>query len=281
MLSLSPAAIAAIALLTFAFPAIATFRWRRALVRLGSPAPWNRLFSDMLVASTYNMLLPTSIGGDVVRALRCSRRLGTAHHAWSSTIFERLIGIVALALLAVPGIMQAPGQVREIGVAIGLVAVLSMILVLFAHAPIRVTARLLASRAPRMAGSGDRIASDLSGPLATVSARVEMMAWSVLYQLAGLGVLVVVVIDWGMPGAAWAVLGAVPLALILTLLPISIAGIGLRESLFVVLLGRFGVSADRALSLALVWLASALVLAAAGAVVMAAEAWAGARGGGT
>jgi hypothetical protein len=42
--------------------------------------------------------------------------------------------------------------------------------------------------------------------------------------------------------------------------------------LFVVLLGQLGVESGRALSLALVWLASALMLALVGAVVMAFEA---------
>jgi len=69
----------------------------------------------------------------------------------------------------------------------------------------------------------------------------------------------------------WAILGAVPLALVITMVPVSIAGLGVRESMFVVLLGEFGVDAGRALSLALVWLASALLLALAGAIVMAVE----------
>jgi len=61
------------------------------------------------------------------------------------------------------------------------------------------------------------------------------------------------------------------LALVLTLLPVSIAGIGVRESLFVVLLGRFGMASDRALSLAVVWLGSALLTAFAGVVVLLIE----------
>jgi hypothetical protein len=217
------------------------------------------------------MLLPTTIGGDVVRAVRCARRIDPGHRAWSSTLFERLVGIVALVLLAVPGLIMAPGQVREIAWAIGVVAVLSVAALLAAHAPFRLGARFLVARAPSVAGAGDRIASDLSGPLARPTVRLEIAAWSLLYQLVGLGVLVVVAFDWGQPRMTWAILGAVPLALVLTMLPVSIAGLGLRESLFVILLGRFGVPADRALALALVWLALALLLAFAGGVVMLSE----------
>ncbi|MBI5532830.1 MAG: flippase-like domain-containing protein [Deltaproteobacteria bacterium] len=269
--ALSVWTVLAIVVLTFLFPVIAALRWKRALGYAGARQAWWPLLVDTLVSCTYNMLLPTQLGGDVVRALRCAKRLPEGHHAWSSMIFERLMGVVALVLLAVPGLLMGPAAVREIGVAVGIIALLSVLLVVFAHTPFRLGARMLVSRAPSIAGAGERIAADLAGPLATTRARVEMMAWSSLYQIVGLGILVVVVWDWGMPSMAWAVLGAIPLALVLTLLPVSIAGIGVRESLFVVLLGRFGMSSDRALSLAVVWLASALLTALAGSALMALE----------
>ncbi len=278
--SLSAPAVAFSLLLTFAFPAIAALRWKRALRRLGSRVPWPALMADTLVSSTYNMLLPTSIGGDVVRAIRCARRSARPSHAWSSALFERLVGLVALAVLAVPGIVMAPGARREIAVAILLVALLSSSLVLAAHAPFRWAARILSSRAPVVAQLGSDLADDLAGPLSSIPARLEMLAWSLLYQAVGLGLLAVVVTDWGRPDLCWAVLGAVPLALVLAMLPVSIAGLGVRESMFVVLLGQFGVASDRALALALVWLASALLLALTGVVVLALEAASAARQGG-
>jgi uncharacterized membrane protein YbhN (UPF0104 family) len=273
--ALSPWTALAIVVLTFLFPVIAALRWKRALRYTGAKQRWSQLLADVLVSCTYNMLLPTQIGGDVVRAMRCARRLDKPHQAWSSTIFERLVGVVGLVLLAVPGLIMAPGNVREIGVVVGVIAAVSIAFVLGAHAPFRIGARLLVSRAPKIAGAGEEIAADLSGPLSKLSARLEMVAWSTLYQFVGIGILVVVVFDWGEPALVWSILGAIPLALVLTLLPVSIAGLGLRESLFVVLLGRFGMSSDRALSLAVVWLASALLLAFGGGVVMLLESGAG------
>jgi hypothetical protein len=271
--ALRPVTLGLVVLLTVLFPVIAALRWQRALSWTGARERFGPLLRDVLVSSTYNMLLPTNIGGDVVRAARCARRLSEPHHAWSSTIFERLIGVVALVLLAVPGLLMAPGQVRELGIAVGVLAAITLAVALGAHAPLRLASRLLVSRAPSIAGAGDRIAADLAGPLASVRARLEMMAWSALYQAVGLGILVVVVFDWGQPEMTWAILGAIPLALVLTLLPVSIAGLGVRESLFVVLLGRFGMGSERALSLAVVWLASALLTSLLGAGVMALESW--------
>jgi len=222
----------------------------------------------VLVSSTYNMLLPTQIGGDVVRAMRCAARISDPCHAWSSTLFERIMGVLSLVVIALGGLLMAPSGAGEMGIAICAVALISVLAMLLAHAPFRFGAKLLVNRAPSVAGATERIAADLAGPLGGMRARVEMMGWSLAYQAAALGILVVVVVQWKMATMIWAVLGAVPLALVLTLLPVSIAGLGVRESLFVVLLGRFGMSADRALSLAVVWLASSVLAALAGGVVM-------------
>jgi hypothetical protein len=271
MRALSPLGVTAIVVLTFAFPAIAAARWKRALSALGEEQSWLSLFADSLVASTYNMLLPTSVGGDVVRAIRCGRRLKSPHHAWSSTLFERLVGVVALIIMAVPGLAFAKGNLGWLGVLVGLCLAASIALIFLAPAPFRVAARLLVQRAPKLAGLGDGIADDLSGSLSKVRIRFELIFWSLLYQAVGLGVLVVVAFDWGHPEMSWAILGGVPLALVATMLPVSIAGLGLRESLFVVLLARFGIASGHSLSLAIVWLASALLLALAGALVLLIE----------
>ena len=273
--ALSAPGLAGIVVLAFVFPSIAAWRWKRVLARLGVGHGWGPLMGDILVSSTYNMLLPTNIGGDVVRALRCGRRVGEPHHAWSSVLFERLVGLVALALIAVPGLAMVPGDLRSLGWVVAGMIVVSVLVLLAAAAPFRAAGKLLASRLPVVAGAGERIAGDLAGPLSRPGPRLETMLWSTLYQVAGLGILMLVAWDWGQPSMVWAILGGVPLALILTLLPVSIAGLGVRESLFVVLLGQLGVDSGKAMALALVWLATALLLAFAGAAIMAIEAGAG------
>ncbi|MFW5739654.1 MAG: lysylphosphatidylglycerol synthase transmembrane domain-containing protein, partial [Myxococcota bacterium] len=253
--ALSWPGLVGIVVLSFAFPAVAAVRWKRVLRYLGAEQSWWPLMADTLVSSTYNMLLPTNIGGDVVRALRSGRRIDGAHRAWSSVLFERLVGLVALALLAVPGLAMVPGRLQALGWAVAGIVLVSVVVLVLAPAPFRAAGKLLAARAPVMAAVGDRIANDLAGPLARAAPRIETMLWSTLYQATGLGMLVLVAFDWGEPSMTWAILGGVPLALILTLLPVSIAGLGVRESLFVVLLGQLGVESERAMALAIVWLA--------------------------
>ena len=52
----------------------------------------------------------------------------------------------------------------------------------------------------------------------------------------------------------------VPIATVITMLPISINGIGLRENAFVFLLGTLGSKADRPDTIALAWLAYGIIV---------------------
>jgi len=60
-------------------------------------------------------------------------------------------------------------------------------------------------------------------------------------------------------------------------LPISLAGLGIRESMFVLVLGQLGMPHARALSLAMIWLLSSLLLAVAGAGILLIESKRGSR----
>ena len=246
---------------------IGAMRWRRMLVRAGVREPLGRLIADVLVGSAYNMVLPSAVGGDVVRAIRAARRMPEPHHAYSTVLFERMIGIPSLAVVAAPGILVVPGGESLIKPTIA-VAVVSALVLLFADAPLRKLSSLFAARAPRVASIGAGVAADLRGPLGTPGARAEAFAWSLLYQLMGISILTACIVPAWDAHLALAIYAGVPLIVLGAMLPITIAGIGLRESLFVVVLGRLGVPEAQALALSFLWLLSYVVLALPGIVLV-------------
>src|SRR5262245_27374627 len=91
--------VVASASLTLLAAAVAAWRWKRALEAAGVRVALRSLGGDIFVGAAYNLILPTSVGGDVVRAARCSRRAGSTHGVWASVVFERLMGLLALSVL--------------------------------------------------------------------------------------------------------------------------------------------------------------------------------------
>ncbi len=267
--SLSAGAVAAALSLTAASVAVSAWRWHRVLAHLGERvSPW-ALLGDTLVGTTYNLLLPTSVGGDVARALRCARRVRDGEHAWASVAFERLLGLLSLVLVSTVGLLSGlTSATIPLLAAAAVMAVLLAALIAAAPAPLRLAARLGERGSASLAASLRRIAAAWSGALGRPAPRLETFAWSVAYQVVALTLLVPIAAEWAVPNLAAAIYLGVPVALVAATLPVSLGGHGLRESLFVVVLAPFGLSPERALALSLVWLASNLAVGLAGLGVL-------------
>lgn len=263
--------VALLTVITIAQVSFAVVRWHRLLVRLGERPRFLSLYGDALVGLTYNMFLPTTVGGDVVRALRARGRVGRTHAAWSSSLFERIAGLLAMAvsgaLAASIGIgfdERIPSQIRVVA---AVIAAVFLGVFFFAAAPFRILVGLLEKRLPSAANDVRGIVADLEGPLATPAARMETLAWSVLVQALGIAFVLAGARGLDAPGHEVAILIGVPIVHVLSMVPITLGGLGLREGLFVGILGMLAVPADVALGLAAQWLASSLAFAVAGAVV--------------
>lgn len=267
--------VALLTALTVAQVTFAVVRWHRLLARLGEKPPFTALYGDALVGLTYNMFLPTTVGGDVVRALRARKRVSKPHRAWSTSLFERIAGLLAMAAsgalaasIGLGGDARIPPRVRTVAIVIA-VALLGIFF--FAAAPFRVLVRLLETRLPGAADDVRGIVEDLEGPLSTNGARAEALAWSILVQVLGLAFVIAGARGLDAPGHTLALLVGVPVVHVLSMTPITLGGLGLREGLFVGVLGMLNVPPDVALGLAAQWLASSLAFAIAGAVVAVAD----------
>lgn len=268
--NISLADVALLVVLGLLQQVVAAARWWRLFARLGERLPFSAVLRDLMVGMFFNMFLPTSFGGDVIRALRAGRRIPTAYHAWSSSLLERLIGMLSLAVVGAVGALLALGQALPLAqrlfvVALALALVVAMF---FISAPIRFLIRILEKRLPtRFVSNVQGAIADLEGPLATKGARLETLAWSML------GTFFNILYAWyctqalGSSGHFVAILVGIPVISVLILAPVSLGGHGLREGLFVVVLGLLGVPKDVALGLALLALAYNLTFAIIGGIV--------------
>jgi uncharacterized membrane protein YbhN (UPF0104 family) len=68
---------------------------------------------------------------------------------------------------------------------------------------------------------------------------------------------------------AW--FSVVPLVALLTVLPVSIGGFGVRETAMANLLGHYGVPADKGVAVALLWSLSAVVIGLLGGLMFAVD----------
>lgn len=239
----------------------AAARSRVVLAAYGAPAPprLSTLVRLQWVGVFYNTVLPGNVGGDVVRAHAMRDAFAGGPNAYVVVLLERVFGLAGLltlsaSILAVHPVAGVTGLSR--------LAVLGVV------------AALLAATAPLVAR---RLGRHVPGKLGALLLRlpeagrpgflVLAFALSITTQalVAGTGLLLVHAVAPGV--AAAGVLALVPVAQVATYFPATIAGLGVREAAFVVLLSHAGVPKADATVASLSMLALQLTVALIGGLL--------------
>jgi hypothetical protein len=243
------------ALFTLGGIVLSAVRWQKVLEALDIRARLPRLVSHNLAGQFVSNVLPTTIGGDLLRVSRLSRDTGESPGTFASVVLERLTGWLVLPVITVVGFAVNPG-LRHLGsatrVALGLAVstLVLLVVVLLAVASDRLGGRF-ASRAGwrRFAGA---VHLGLNRLRQHPAAAANVLAAGFAYQLALVFSAVAAAQALGLRAAGLtALLAFFPAVLIAQVLPISMAGLGVREGAFVLFLGPLGVGKEEAIALGL------------------------------
>ena len=259
--------------------AVSSLRWQLLARPLGFDDPFRQFLGNYYVGMFFNLVLPTSVGGDVVRAWRLASQSRRRARAFLSVIADRVSGVFVLVLLALAALPFRPTELPPwltwtvAGLAGGALLALTFLLLVGrttgSHLP------LLGTRYPSLdtwysgRGTFSRLLLSIRNLDTAIcpSRRVFVLstALSVVVQLAN--VLVVWLIGQGLslsvPGNYYLIF--VPTVTLLTLLPVSLNGMGVREGATALMLAPLGVDAGTAVTLAFLWFA-AFVLPSLGGV---------------
>jgi len=265
--SLSLASIAAAALLIMLQALVAAERWHYLNNALGITVARLATLRIFMFSLLMGQVLPASIGADATRAFLIQRHSGSWKAALASVVLDRLIGLAVLAAIIVAGLPRLLTGWQSASLA-ELVGASAVILLAGSAAAIMVMAWAirLVQRWPAMA----RIAPIMEAAAATFTAPSRMatlLALSVVNH--GCSILTMYVLAKGL-GANLALAAAVvfvPLILLASAVPISIAGWGVREGAALILLGQAGLSDAQALAVSVAYGAITLLPALIGGLI--------------
>lgn len=229
---------------------VGVFKWRLA-VNSGRCALRSLDAVQCYCAGLFaNMFLPSIIGGDALRAILAGRIVGRYEAVVFGGIADRLSDVLGLVALAIVGGLAArqaaPPWVLEVGLWAGALCAVGVVVGLVAlrrvhRWPSRVRRPVL-----RALSAGRRL---LRRPGRAVTVLVCSLAIQGTFALLNAWVGVAVGID--VPLAVW--FFAFPMSKLVSLLPISIAGFGVREASLAGILVVVGVTAEQAVLVPLVW----------------------------
>ncbi len=231
---------------------VMSWRWAIVLRVLGGPVPWPRLVQFMTASLFFNQLLPSTIGGDAMRVLLLRRWGRPVGQAVQSVAVERILGLTCLLVLALTGAILLLPETME-HAPMWVVIATAVIALIFAAASVPLSR--LGLHLPDCILR--RIAEKLNGTITAL--RRDPARLALLIGLSFLGQFLIFLTVWlvakslHVPLGFWHVIAIMPAIILVTSVPVSLAGWGIREGAMVVGLGLVGIPATDAVTVSLVY----------------------------
>lgn len=225
--------------------ALQTWRWQLLLRAAGITLPYLRCLQLVLIGMFFNLFLLGATGGDVVKIYYAMREAqGAKVGAFLSVVVDRVVGILALALVSVVVVITswqaltsttlAQGLLLTLGIILaGSVSVVVVAVVIAAFRlerhlpekmPLRTTIVDLAEAVHRYSRAPGTIIKAF-----LISLPAHLLLFLTFFFAAR---------AFRLPIGITETFSVIPIVNVITALPISLSGIGVREKLFEDLLGQ-------------------------------------------
>jgi uncharacterized membrane protein YbhN (UPF0104 family) len=276
----SPVWLAIALLLYLAQMLVSAWRWGLLLGAQHVHVAWRRLVDSYMVAYFFNNFLPSNIGGDVVRIRDTAGRAGSKTLATTVILFDRVIGVMALVLIAAIGATSSAsaGEPRLLPwswvpplpwVLWPVLVAGACVFVIGVRLPGGVALMLHPLRFIHAEWVGQRIGRIVDA-LGRFRERPATLVHCFLGAILVQGILVLfylaIVHSMGIPAPLWHLAVIVPLSFVVQMLPISLNGFGVREATFTVYFHQIGLPRESALVVSFMGAALMILFSLSGAV---------------
>jgi len=250
---------------------VSIFKWRLILRAREVSASFFYLTSLFYIGLFFNNFLLSSMGGDVVKAFKLSRQTGRGVEATGSVVVDRAssaFALLAMALIAAGFELRLLEPWMSALVVVMFVAAVLLIGLIVSERAARTLSGLPLLRRDPMGMR--RHARSLWLSLHSYNQHRGTMAWvmaiSLAYQCLTVVTIYVLALSLGIEVPVIYYFLFIPIVLAVSMLPVSLNGLGVREVAWVALFSLVNVAEAEALSMALLSFIVITVVSLAGGV---------------
>lgn len=262
--AISPWCLLAALISLIASTVVAASRWYLIMHRIGFTQSYIYFVKSYFKGAFFNQGLPTSIGGDGLRILDSSKGDGSAEDAFYGVFIDRIIGLAGLLLLNITALMMNKSLLPS-NVYYPLLAILSCLtaglLLLFFLRKFRFIA------VNRYLGFLGRLSERYFQVYSTIPSVAVQLGLSLITHLLAMTAFFMIGRGVGLDFPLQVYLVLVPPVILLTILPISLAGWGVREGAMVGFFLLVGADKSKVLTFSILYGLVALAASLPGVVV--------------
>lgn len=234
---------------------LATWRWDIILRQIGVQLGFAAALPIVFIGLFFNQVLPSNLGGDAMRIWRVFKRGADLVYAVGSVMLDRIVALLGMVLLVLACLPFAPGLTNDPLLLRALIAVVVItfagLVFLLALERILPLARRLATHSAMQKLTG--LSRDMRRFLLSISASAPAVILSICNQI--LMVILIYALAQGLNiGVSFIeCLVLIPPVVLISMLPISFAGWGVREGAMVAAFGFVGVAPGDAIAISVIF----------------------------
>ncbi len=250
---------------------LSALRWQVLLQAEGIRLPFLRVLALYFEGMFFNLFLPTLIGGDVVRGYRVYTLTEKREASLASILVERLTGFACMIVIALLALTVGFSTFSDPAVTAVLLATTALFVALIGSLiSERLKAFLFRLASPLRFFSSEGFLQNLYEAVQRYTRHTRALVVAFLLSLIFQSLIVVIyyviarAIHLTVPLLYFFLF--IPVITILSMVPVSLSGLGVREGSAVLLFAKIGVNMTDALTLALLWFAVTVITSSLGSV---------------
>lgn len=242
---------------------LSSMRWWILSNTFSFPGRWSTYLGFYFVGMFFNLFLPTGIGGDLFKIHFLSREKGRRFLAAFTVVGDRLFGLITMLFMGAAAVKIWPDLLPE---PFRDFLYISALIILAALLGLPFFQRVIKGILPGFSRHLEGLLILWQRPQRLFA----VLGLSFCLQALGIGAIALLGAGIGIKLPLSFYFASLPLVFIITLIPISFNGIGVREGAFIYFFGLKGVEAEPALGLGLLFFSVQVALSLLGGVAYAA-----------
>ena len=230
-------------------------RWQVLLTSRGYKMPLGALTSYYFIGGFLNFFCPTVVGGDIGRGFYLYRRGVVKEVAIDSIITERILGVAALICFSLFSILINTSLVDVPGLKYMIIAVsicfFSFIILIFHQGTWVLIPKKIKTYASNRLGLFVNLWHGIRKYTNSPGVLFKCFLITILFQLSGITATYLIGISIGCTTTFYYYLMLLPIVWLISMIPITLNGLGLRESAFVFLFVSVGMNKEAAVSISI------------------------------
>lgn len=262
--------IALLLFIAFMSQLVSSIRWY-TILKDDFDVKYNRIFSFYFIGMFFNNFLPTMIGGDAVKGYYVYKETGSGAHSVSSIFLDRYSGFAVLMAITFGSVVITYDFLRQTELPFLFFSLIGAFVVMSLIIWVNVFHRwavdmLLKIHLYKLNEKVDSLYNALMAYKGRKPVLLKIFVISIFVQMIAITGYYILGNAIGIDLAITYYYLFIPMTAAAAMIPLSFAGIGIREGFFVLLFTKAGVGVEEALSLSIFWFFVMLIVSLTGLV---------------